>query len=1310
MKKDKIKQEKGSITLYVVLSMAFFLFLILGIYFNTSNKIQKQEKEIEKIQQEYKRNNIEEVYEKAHTNYTKTETPTIQVYEGDTLKKEILGENRNSKSPAYILTKKATLILLSQNKNNTYAYSTEENGQKIKLDGNRLDIDMTTSEKTLYFYVINEQGSYSKYYTAVNLIVINVELDPDGGTYTMPTEGNATIKTTVKAEGASKIEVRWSEKEEYKEINNNEQVIKTDCTAGKYYLYVRINGQGTCKSQEFNVGENTLDSNKITITPNTTDWTNKDVTATVTYGSTLTENKKAGYGTTLELAKILAISSTSTSLTATENGYFYAEGTDKAGNKITTNLKIDKIDKTTPQITNISNPSNGNWTNGNVTVTLTGSDDYSGIKEFQWYKGGTWTTQYMTTNENTATITFADERNETIKFRVIDKAGNISEEKTTNIRIDKTPPTIQTSIKASQKIDFSNWTLTNGAYLDSSGKLILPQKGSAAYSPYMLANGQEWMIECDFRVTTVSPKGGTKGGTLVSSAYYDKNLNSANSQNGYAGNGYDCYAELNTDTHLSWNGYKGYGSNVEYVRFTISVDGSYSVAPVTLWNPKFTTKATNSNKSKIVMVNTSDNLSGVKKIKWLAGQKTESDFATAGTEFSDKFETTQNGKYTIYAEDNIGNKKVTTVTVTDIDLTKPTISLTPNTTSTANSVTLTGKSQDTESGIMAYAWTDTSAQPTKWTNITPTKDQITQTTTVTSNCTKYFWTKDSSQNINVASKTITNIVAKASITAYNNLTIEIGNTGTPTLTKTGTPKSTVYSSSNTRIATINSSTGEVKGVATGSATMTVTMTNYDGTTVTKTCTVTVVDTTKPTIRLAVNTTSTANSVTLTGTSQDTGSGLVAYAWTDTSAQPTKWTNITPTKDQITQTTTVTSNCTKYFWTKDSSQNINVASLTITNIVAKVSITAYNNLTIVAGNTGTPTLTKTGEAKSTVYSSSNTGIATINSTTGAVKGVAAGSATMTVKMTNYDGTTVTKTCTVTVQAAVAQVGSTYYASIANAISAISSSGTITLLANRTESPTFPAGKTITFNLNSKTLTGKIDNNGTLTISGGTITNTSTYGIKNNGTLTTSVNITMTADSAILNYKSLKITGGNITTSSSTANTITALENSSTTISSATIEKTGSEKAAIGCNPSATVTINSGTIKNSTGSTKNSHAIYVRGTLNVTGGQVINNTGFKDSEAIDVDSGGIVNISGTAKVSNQKGGTAIVVGDGDHGKGTLNVSGGTISTTSTDKKYATVKVHATNGTFKFTKGTIKNTNSSGYCYYENDTTYHKGTWTK
>ena len=48
MKKNKvkqsIKQEKWAITSYVLLSMLFFLVVISGIYFNTNNKMQKQEK------------------------------------------------------------------------------------------------------------------------------------------------------------------------------------------------------------------------------------------------------------------------------------------------------------------------------------------------------------------------------------------------------------------------------------------------------------------------------------------------------------------------------------------------------------------------------------------------------------------------------------------------------------------------------------------------------------------------------------------------------------------------------------------------------------------------------------------------------------------------------------------------------------------------------------------------------------------------------------------------------------------------------------------------------------------------------------------------------------------------------------------------------------------------------------------------------------------------------------------------------------------------------------------------------------------
>ena len=66
---QKIKQEKGSITLYVLVSMFFFIVVVFGIYFNSNSKAQKQYKEIEKIQKEYEKENINDVYEKTYYKY-----------------------------------------------------------------------------------------------------------------------------------------------------------------------------------------------------------------------------------------------------------------------------------------------------------------------------------------------------------------------------------------------------------------------------------------------------------------------------------------------------------------------------------------------------------------------------------------------------------------------------------------------------------------------------------------------------------------------------------------------------------------------------------------------------------------------------------------------------------------------------------------------------------------------------------------------------------------------------------------------------------------------------------------------------------------------------------------------------------------------------------------------------------------------------------------------------------------------------------------------------------------------------------------
>ena len=60
-----LKIQKGSVTLYVVLSMIFFLIVLMGIYVNVNYRAQKQQRDIKKIEQSYNQVNMDELYEKA---------------------------------------------------------------------------------------------------------------------------------------------------------------------------------------------------------------------------------------------------------------------------------------------------------------------------------------------------------------------------------------------------------------------------------------------------------------------------------------------------------------------------------------------------------------------------------------------------------------------------------------------------------------------------------------------------------------------------------------------------------------------------------------------------------------------------------------------------------------------------------------------------------------------------------------------------------------------------------------------------------------------------------------------------------------------------------------------------------------------------------------------------------------------------------------------------------------------------------------------------------------------------------------------
>ena len=114
------------------------------------------------------------------------------------------------------------------------------------------------------------------------------------------------------------------------------------------------------------------------------------------------------------------------------------------------------VDEEKPTLT-LTNSSNGNWTNKDVTITLNGADSGSGIKEYQWKENGAWTTRAVSITNGVGSITYTVDRNLEIEFRVIDNAGNISDVKKTYVRRDAVAPKIELNGTASSsEINNSN--------------------------------------------------------------------------------------------------------------------------------------------------------------------------------------------------------------------------------------------------------------------------------------------------------------------------------------------------------------------------------------------------------------------------------------------------------------------------------------------------------------------------------------------------------------------------------------------------------------------------------------------------------------------------------------------------------------------------------------------------------------------------------------------------------------------------------------------------------------------------------------
>ncbi|WP_455268493.1 Ig-like domain repeat protein [Ruminococcus sp.] len=114
---------------------------------------------------------------------------------------------------------------------------------------------------------------------------------------------------------------------------------------------------------------------------------------------------------------------------------------DNAGNVTEVGTTTVMIDTTAPVIGEVKcNPSN--WTNGTVKVSISGfSDETSGIA-YAYVDEDTEANRKKISGGNFV-FEFSDEQNKKHKFYVVDEAGNVSEVKKAEIKIDKTKPVIK---------------------------------------------------------------------------------------------------------------------------------------------------------------------------------------------------------------------------------------------------------------------------------------------------------------------------------------------------------------------------------------------------------------------------------------------------------------------------------------------------------------------------------------------------------------------------------------------------------------------------------------------------------------------------------------------------------------------------------------------------------------------------------------------------------------------------------------------------------------------------------------------------
>lgn len=393
-------------------------------------------------------------------------------------------------------------------------------------------------------------------------------------------------------------------------------------------------------------------------------WTNQNVriSATITDdGSGIIEQKWAKGVREAEFFHSAGNIYTGDHVMVSDPGFYSWYAKDQAGNEAIKTIEITNIDRTAPAL-HYHYPQD-EWTKGPIQVSVTAEDTESGVQQLKWAEGEQSLSYFRTGGTDITDGAFFVYRNGMHTLYTSDHAGNEKAEVITIDRLDHTPPsiTLTPSITAPTNGDVTITVSTSDA---ESG--VAEQKWAKGEQDiaYFADNGE------------LLPEGGS--GADVSFSVSENAT-------------YTVYAQDRVGNEI-----------VE----SLTVANIYKTVPMISLS---SSPDTWTNQSINVSVHvTTDQGIVLAMRKWAQGEQEIEYFETGGQLIhGSDFSVTENGMYSVFVQDEAGNKAVQSIEITKIDQQPPMLHVTldpaPDTW-TNEPVTVHARAEDNSGEIEALKW------------------------------------------------------------------------------------------------------------------------------------------------------------------------------------------------------------------------------------------------------------------------------------------------------------------------------------------------------------------------------------------------------------------------------------------------------------------------------------------------------------------------------------------------------------------------------------------------------------------------------